>query len=251
MNKKVLRLLLLAVCILVLLAIGLPWFFYPEDEVLRDLIAGTFPRLAVAMILMFLMDHRGFGGVLKVKWKGRDLLWSIPCFLVAVVNFPFTALIGGAAVIEHTRLIPLFLVKCVSIALLEEIFFRGLLLPLAFERFEKHPQGILLSVVTTSAIFSLMHILNLFFGAGFGATALQLGYTFFLGCMFAVMFFRTKNIWLCVLVHALFDVGGTIVTDLGSGLFQDLTFWILTATVGVLCTVYILFTLRKLMKKVD
>ena len=239
----------LVLCVGIVIVFSIPHLIPYPDERLRMLLGDTIPRLAVSAFLIACMGTRGFGETFQPKWRGRHLLWSIPCFLVAVVNFPFSALICGTAVIERTDLIWLFLLKCVSIALLEEVFFRALLLPLFTERFAKKRHGILLSVLLTSALFALMHLLNLLFGAGLGETAMQVGYTFLIGCMLAVVLIKTKNIWLCVIIHAVFDVGGTIVSDLGSGTFQDMTFWILTAVAGALCAVHIIWSLLKLNKQ--
>ena len=116
------------------------------------------------------------------------------------------------------------------------------------ERLEKNKYRVLISVLSSSTLFALFHFLNLFFGAGVGETMLQVGYTFLIGCMLAVMMIKTGNIWLCVVVHALFYFGGMIVSNLGSGHFQDTTFWVLTAVAGLLCAVHILLSLKLIIK---
>lgn len=244
-KSDALLIVLFVLCAGIVVVFGIPNIIPYSDQTMGELVADTVPRLAVLIFLIALMATRGYEGSFRAEWHGKGLLWSIPCFLVAIVNFPFTALVGGAATIERLDLLWLFLLKCAAIALLEETFFRGFLLPFFMERLEKNNYGVLISVVSSSALFGLMHLLNLFYGAGFGEVALQVCYTFLIGCMLAVMLLKTKNLWLCVLVHAIFDVGGTIVTDLGSGAFQDTTFWILTAAAGILCTVHIIITLKK------
>lgn len=247
-KSDALLLMALVLCLAIAVIFGIPNIISYSDETLGNLIADTVPRLAVGIFLVALMSERGYSKTFKVKWRGKHLLWSIPCFLVATVNFPFTALMKGTAVIERIDLLWLFVLKCAAIALLEETFFRALLLPVFAERFAKNKYGMFLSVISTSVLFALMHLINLLFGAGVGATILQVGYTFLIGCMLAVMQLKTKNVWLCVIVHALFDFGGTIVTDLGRGSFQDTAFWILTAAAGILCTVHIIMTLQRMSK---
>ena len=95
-----------------------------------------------------------------------------------------------------------------------------------------------------SLVFSLSHLINLAYGADFFAVALQVGYTFLIGAMFCVIMLKTNNLWFCILIHALFDVGGTIVTKLGSGSPWDATFWVLTVIVGLWCAVHVIFTLK-------
>ncbi len=207
------------------------------DAAMKKLLQDAVPRLAAGLYLLLVMLLKGFGAPFTAKFNPLHLLWSLPCFAVALVNFPFSALISGKAVIGRPDLLWLFLFKCLGAALLEEAFFRALLVPLL--RGEKRRD--LLAVLLSAALFGATHLFNLFSG-NVGAVLLQVGYTFLLGCMFAVMLLYTGNAWLCVTVHFLFNFGGTIVTDLGSGVFQDEIFWILTACVGSLCGVYIVLT---------
>ncbi len=237
---------LLVLCLGVAAVCSFPSIFPWEERFVR-LLCETLPRLAVAGFLLVVL-----GGKALLPPKGgflRALVWSLPCFAVALVNFPYSALITGSARIERVDLLWLFLLKCLSVALMEELFFRALLLPVLRETRWGGKWGSFSAVLLSAALFSLMHLINLLMGAGWGATALQLGYTFLLGVMFGVMYCITGNVWLCVAVHALFDVGGLIVTDLGTGAFQDLVFWVLTAVVGALCAVHILLSALRLRKK--
>ena len=60
------------------------------------------------------------------------MLWCLPCFLVAVVNFPFSALISGTLVINRMDLMPLYIIYVILIALLEEFIFRGFVITLLY-----------------------------------------------------------------------------------------------------------------------
>lgn len=211
-----------------------------SDEKAGELTADALPRFLAALFLaalLFTTDLRG--GLIPKK---RGLLWSLPCFLVALANFPFSALIRGSAAVRRADLLWLFLLKCAAVALMEEFFFRALLVPVVRERIKGKLRDFW-TVVITAAAFGLVHLLNLIAGAGVGATFLQVGYTFLLGAMFAVLFLETGHVWLCVGVHFLFDVGGLLIRDLGQGAFQDVIFWVLTAVCGVLCAVHVIVAL--------
>ncbi len=96
-------------------------------------------------------------------------------------------------------------------------------------------------------MFSLSHFLNLIGMAGITDTLLQVVYTFLLEVMFTIVYDKTKNIWINVSIHSLFDFGGMLIPTLGYGNFHDLCFWILAVTVGVLCGIQIIiYTLKKL-----
>lgn len=214
-----------------------------KDGTLNLLLKESMPRLAAGLYLILFMLLMGFGKPFLAKWRPMHLLWAIPCLAVAAVNFPYSALISGTAAILRVDLLWIFLLKCLGIALLEEAFFRALLVPILRGK----RGGDLMAVLVSAALFAAMHLLNLISG-NVGAVMLQVGYTFLLGCMFAVMLLYTGNVWLCVIVHFFFDVGGTIVPDLGYGNFQDMIFWILTAVMGILCAVHIVLTFVYLQK---
>ena len=245
-KTDVLLLVVFVICAGIAVAFGLPNLIPYSDKALGNLVKDTVPRLAICIFMVVLIVTRGYARTFKPKWRAPLLLWCLPCFLVAIVNFPFSALIRGEAVIARVDLLWLFLLKCIAIALLEEIFFRALILPLFMERFANSRFRVLIAVLGSSALFAIIHLINLFSGAGVGETFMQVGYTFLLGCMLAVMMLKTGNIWLCVIVHSLFDVGGMIVSDLGGGPFQDTAFWILTAVAGLLCAVHIVLSLIRI-----
>ncbi len=210
---------------------------FPWEERFVQLFCETLPRLMIAAFL--LVSLWGKPPCVFGRKALFAFVWSLPCFAVALANFPFSALITGAARIERLDLLWIFLIKCFTVALVEELFFRALLLPFLREKFKNIKGEFFLSVLLSAALFSLIHILNLFSGASLGTTMSQMGYTFLLGVMFGVMVCITENVWACVGVHFLFDVGGLLVSDLGAGPFHDTIFWILTAVAGILCAIYL------------
>ena len=69
-----------------------------------------------------------------------------------------------------------------------------------------------------------MHILNLFAGAGFGPTMLQVGYSTLTGGLFAFALMKTKNVLIPALIHAVYNFCGLLYTStvgLGTGSILD------------------------------
>lgn len=245
--KIIISLILIALAIVALLIFDILKIQYTGDETLNKLLNATLPRLIAGGALLGIIIIFSCKQILVPDFKAlpRHLLWCIPCFLVAIVNFPFTALIGGSAQILRSDLIPLFILECLSIGLMEELLFRGLLQDTIGQLFKDKPRGRIWTVLLTSALFGLIHLFNLFSGAGVGATFMQVGYSLLLGAMLSAIILRTNNIYLCIIIHAAFDVGGKIVPELGTGAFQDVYFWIFTAIAALLCLIHILFYLFK------
>jgi hypothetical protein len=222
---------------------------YSSDETVNKLLTAIIPRLVcgvVFIVIIFFFDR----DILLIKrGLAKKLLWCIPCFVVAVVNFPFSALISGSATIERADLIPLFALYCVAVGIMEEAVFRGLIQRIIQERLNQNRHRTLITVALSSAIFAVIHFMNLLEGADVGSTFLQVGYSFLIGGMLGTVLIKTENLWVCVILHALFDFGGLIVTYLGFGEFQDIIFWILTAIGGILCLIHTLFYIIKRDKK--
>ena len=221
------------------------------EETANTLLLGVLARIGFSAFFICLIILCGQSYLLQFPAKSlpHALLWSLPCLLVAIGNFPFSALFTGDAVVEQAALIPLFALLCILIGISEELIFRGVVHDFCKRKLKTKKNGYILSVLVSSAVFGLWHLVNLLYGAGFGAAMLQVGYSFLIGAMLAVTFDRTKNLWLCAFIPALFDFGGLLVDYLGRGNVHDTAFWIVTAILGVLCAAYVLWNALKLNKK--
>ena len=142
----------------------------------------------------------------------------------------------------------LYVLYVFGISLLEELVFRGTLLMLIADLLRNSRHRPLLTVLFSSLVFSLFHLTNLFVGADIGYTLLQCAYTFLIGAMLSMVMIKSNNVWLCVLIHTIFDFGGLLIINIGSGNPWDLVFWILTITGGVLCAGHVIYSLIKLEK---
>lgn len=243
----------LTLLLLMISAVALLFFFSAppatDDGKLDSLINAVVPRFFISLFLLVLVIE-AFPDLLAFKKiSSKNLLWCILPLLVTLVNFPFSALILGTARMTRAELMWLFIIKCLLIGLSEELLFREIIFSALLDYFKKKGRSCFLPVLLSSVIFALFHFINLFDGAGILAVLQQVGYSFLIGAMLSIVLLKTKNIWLCILLHALFDFGGFFVSDLGTGDPQDLTFWILTIVVGVLCTVQMIITLIKIIKK--
>ena len=195
---------------------------------------------------MFILFQIGLERIFKFKGNTlKSLLIIIPGIIVAINNFPISAYLNGrAAILEPQYTIYLFLAESLSTGFFEEVIFRGLILLFIIQKLEKSGKGIFYSVVISSAIFALIHILNLFVGAGFGATMLQVGYSFLMGLMWAVFFLKTKNIWFVVVLHGLYNFFGQVMFVVGVVENRYDTFTIVfTSLLGIIVAVYTVYIL--------
>ena len=220
-----------------------------EDALANKLLCGFIARFGLSALFCWLLyQYGGRKYMIFDRNFPKYLLWALPCFMVAIINFPISALINGKAEVIRTDLLGLYALYVISIALLEELIFRGVLLLIVGDFMRGKKYQYLWTALICSAVFSLFHLTNLFEGMGIGAVLLQCLYTFLIGGMLIITMLKTKNIWLCVLIHALFDFGGLLIVHLGVGNPWDTVFWILTFVGGALCAGHMVYSLLRLEK---
>ena len=215
-----------------------------------DFLLRTFiSRFVVSIAIIWVLFITGYGQMLLFNKKFfKNVIWALPCFLVAVVNFPFFTLKNGQAIINRMDLIWLYTAYIIAIALLEELVFRGILLLTLKDYLKENKYGYLWTVLLSGLAFGLFHLTNLAYGADLGSTLLQCVYTFLIGCMLAITMLKLNNVWVCFIIHAVFDFGGLLVLTLGWGESWDVFFWVSTVVMGVLCAGHVIYTLFKLEK---
>ncbi len=220
-----------------------------KDPVGNKLLCGFFSHVGLSLLFGWLLyRYTGYRLFIFDRHFWKTLLWTMPCFMVALINFPYSALITKEAEIVHMDMMGFYILYIIGVAVLEEFIFRGSLYLLISDLFRGKKHRPLITVLICSGIFSLFHMTNLLVGADIGSTLLQCVYTFLIGAMLMVTIMKTNNIWLCILIHAIFDFGGLLIIHLGIGNPWDTLFWILTIVGGVLCAGHIIFTLIKLEK---
>ena len=99
-----------------------------------------------------------------------------------------------------------------------------------------------LTFVSSSVVFGFAHIFN--------GSILQVGYTILTGGLFAFALMKTKNIFCCAFVHALYNFGGLLFETperfgLGNGVYFDLGTIITMAVVSVILGVFVLYSVWK------
>ena len=231
-----------------------------DDALANKLLCGFIARIGLSLLFGWMLyQYGGRKFILFDRRFPKYLLWSLPCIMVGLVNFPVTALINGQVEIVRTDLLGIYALYVISVALLEELIFRGVLLIIVSDYLRKSKHKFIFTALICAGIFSLFHLTNLFAGMNIGYVLLQCLYTFLIGGMLIITMFKTKNIWLCVLVHAIFDFGGLLtsvyvkeegtISSIAIGdPWMSPVFWILTIVMGVLCAGHCVYTLLKFEK---
>lgn len=213
---------------------------WSSNELASKMIENSILRFIGGIVFLTILLSYGYGKYFKFTAPVKSLLIIIPGLIVAVNNFPISAFFQDRTVmIEPAYNVYLFLIESLSVGFFEEIIFRVLILVLLLEQLKDKAHGILKAIIISSLLFGVIHIINFFDGAAFGATMMQIGYSFLVGLLLAVLYIKTKNIWVIMILHALYNFFGQVMFQVGtvSNRYDTITV-VATVIIGALCAVY-------------
>lgn len=216
------------------------------DDTTEHLVGMTLTRGLggiVFFVLLWYLGYRVLNPARKPFW--RSLAFCIPAFVVVINNLHIYTLITGVEkVTAGGGMIALLALECFCVGLFEEMAFRGVVFLGILERRCSRVLDIAIAILISSAIFGIVHSINFFYMSP-GAVIQQIGYSFLIGAMCSVVLVRTKNIWLCVVLHAIFNFGGALVPTLGDGFVWDVPTIVMTVIFAIATTVYMTVSLIK------
>ncbi|MDD4077917.1 MAG: CPBP family intramembrane metalloprotease [Bacilli bacterium] len=213
-----------------------------HDEVMHNLLVVVITRLITGGSLLYIVRDLDYDIFRKIKIN--DLIFIFPFVLIVINNLPIASFIlKEAYLVKPVSYTIIFALSCFSVALSEEIAFRGIIFNYLKEI--KREKSLFWVIIGQAVIFALVHFFNLFFGAGLIDVILQVGYTFLIGVMLAVVLHKTKNIWLCVALHAIYNFGGLLLPTLGGGIWINTVTVIITVVLAVSGAIYVVFIFKK------
>lgn len=242
--RKSIESIAIVLCLLLAAVFSLLNVEYSSNERRNALWKGLLPLVFCASVAVFLIvkERKGLFGRMEKR------VYMLPCLLVAINNFPFSAVLRGKCAFASVggEEVVLFLFYCLLVGLFEECVFRGILFPALLDRLPNNKKGLCYAFFLSSIIFGLFHLFNLLGGAGVGDTLLQVGYSTLIGglCAFALM--KTKNILCPSAIHALYNCCGLLLDDsigLGNGVVFDLPTVLITIAIGFSVGVFVLYAL--------
>jgi membrane protease YdiL (CAAX protease family) len=212
-------------------------------------------RALGGILCAVLIFYCSYQNIFKIKQKdlGRAVLFTLPCWAIAINNFPIIPYLSGKVYIEaDTSDILFYALQCLCVGFFEELAFRGCIFLLALQRRRQTVWGAFSAIVISSAVFGAIHLVNILAGASPVAVILQVGYSFLIGGMCAVVLMRTHCIWHCVLLHAVYNFCGGVVPRFGGGEIWTVPEIILTVAVSLaVCTYVVISLLRMDTSKLD
>ena len=168
----------------------------------RHVIVET-AAVALSLVTIFLskntyiFNEKKVGFIESLKVGGFML-----CFSVLILLTNLFTLEGNIKTFDLLSVI----IFCLLIGVFEEFLCRGFIQNEFIERFSKNRKQVFLSIALSSLIFGGMHITNIWIGdQGVVETISQIIQATGLGILLGSIYYRTKNIWSCVFLHAFWD----------------------------------------------
>jgi uncharacterized protein len=245
-QKNLIFLLIILMFVLVLIDINVL-----QNNLDTQMITGSLLRILGGLVFIVIIYGLGHGHIFKIKSLSKAFLIMIPAFIVSINNFPIVAFLDGRAILtEPIYRIFLFFIESLSVGFFEEIIFRGMILVFLLDKLKEEKNGVMISIILSSLIFGFIHVLNIFNGASVNSTMLQIGYSFLVGMMWAVLFLKTGNLWLTMLLHATFNFFGQVMFYLGTvdGRY-DLFTILLTIIIALFAVIYTIWIFKQIKDK--
>ena len=200
---------------------------------------------AAAILLMVRLKIRLFN-------KPQYWLYLVPCLIIAIDNFQFSSYFKGNMQLVNDKALDFILFGgyCLAVGLFEECIFRGIIFSVLASCFSYDKKGLWRTYIVSSVIFGAAHLFN---GISM-ATILQIGYSTLTGGLFAFVLLKTKNIFCCAFVHALYNFCGLLFETpermgLGSGIVFDLGTVITMLIVCIIMGAFVLYSVFKYSEK--
>lgn len=212
-----------------------------------DTIYSIATRLLGGLACLIFICSFSAKNILSFKTGFKSFLIFLPCMAIAINNFPFVTYFSGEAYIDSdVTTVMLYAILCFCVGFFEEMAFRGCIFTVILQRRKNRWIDVFVSIVISSLIFGVIHLVNIFAGAGIGAVILQVGYSFLIGGMCSIILIKTRNIWYCVVLHAVYNFAGGVVPQCGGGTIWNASEIALTSIVAVIVATYVIALLVKI-----
>ncbi len=160
----------------------------------------TLPILLVlSAILYFFVRKNGLAekyGLCKPRLPAAKLLFYVPLLVLLTANLWY-----GVRLNQPLTETVLYILSMFCVGFLEEMIFRGFLFQAMAEN------GVRSAIVVSSITFGIGHIVNLINGSGAALlpNLLQVMYAVAIGFAFVMIYYKTKSLIPCILVHSVFN----------------------------------------------
>lgn len=240
---SIVSLVMASVWIIVLLVLWeglrrIPFIKSSDSGYLGQLIVD-FIGTGVSVMAIWLLK---MGSIFKEKRYGLGKGFVIGLYFIVVGMFSLivttiSTIAQGKNEMNPIWKILVFTITMFLIGAAEELMFRGVVANLLFVKFGKNRQGVWFSVLLTGIIFGAVHLFNAISPeVSFYSALIQGIVAGIMGMVFTAVYYRCRNIWVVIILHAFIDFAGLFT----SGVFGTNT---LDGTIGTYSAINLVATI--------
>lgn len=206
---------------------------FPWKLVISDIYLSTSIRLLIGSLFLIgsiIFIHLRYP-LQKRHIPFKTVLFFLPFFLIVFSNLASKMFSYPPMRINDPVYLLLTIASTIVFAISEELLFRRMLLPLLLNNLSE-----LKSLLLSSLIFAVLHLLNMLDGYSLWPALLQVLYTFGVGLICGLMYLYGQTIWLPIIFHISFNI---FQNDLYEALYSDYsadTVW--TTAIAILFGVF-------------
>ncbi len=212
------------------------FFFLFEYQLLGNLCislvkiewAGKLLDFAVKVltyVLCFFVVKKMYGEKLSfsaVNMKDGIFRYGLFMWIIIILNLVFEFKIPQAKGMDALVTVVISAIWALGVGIAEEVIFRGVFFNAFLKFWGDTKKGLILSMILSSAMFGLVHFFNLIsHPESFAATIAQVIYAIFIGSLFCVIYYRTKNLWPGIILHGLIDFSDELFNALAKAERKD------------------------------
>ena len=176
----------------------------------KDLIGEAI--LAVLVFIVMLLWKNSYVFTQKHESLGKSLKYGAYYLILGGFFLIFIGIFSGG--LSNWHGVINLLIFCFLIGMYEEFLCRGWLLNEFLERYGDSSKGVWLSIIASGVIFGLLHTINIYTGGmSISGAIVQVLSAAASGIVFGVIYYKTKNIWSVVLLHAFWDFSLLLSTN--------------------------------------
>ncbi len=194
----------------------IPWALEGSEyryQLCGEIIAAL---VAIGAVLIF-----GCGYVLRRKGCGffKGLIPAI--YILATVAYTGIIQFQSSITMEYSFAplseIIVFLLTMVMVGFTEELIFRGFIAEIIFRKYSSSPAQVWFSVIISGMLFGFMHMINAFSVGNTASALIQSITASVIGMAFCAIYYRTKNLWVCIFLHTVINTASLLPTGIFTG----------------------------------
>ncbi|MCD8108262.1 MAG: CPBP family intramembrane metalloprotease [Oscillospiraceae bacterium] len=163
----------------------------------------------------------GYGWIWNERGKGLGKGFLCAGYFIVIALYSLVVYVIDILMTENPQLNPawqivVFVLTVLLIGLAEESFFRGVVANLFIDKYGNDPAGVWCATICSGMVFGLMHLSNLLSSDTVGVLV-QVVSACAMGMALTAIYYRCRNIWVLILVHAFVDFCGAFYSGVMAG----------------------------------